>query len=384
VDLASPPRQIASMHRRRIVRARWAAIDGAVLLRRGAFALAVAVLVSTQALFQPHLYSPPLARPLLLAWLDYLRECLPMSVSIACALGIAEAATRGRSRKTVLLAVVVALAGGALTGCAIVVASLGLGIEAMGERRAIGDMIYWIAIGGGVTTIHAFQQRASRAAARLHRARVEQVSLGKEMLEARLQVLRAQIEPHFLFNTLANAKRLFQTDVRAGLLMIDNLAHYLRAALPQWRDEQPSLLGQECELVDAYLSILRIRMGRRMRYTIDVPAQARATPFPPMMLLTLVENAIKHGLTPITGEGSVTIDAVVRDGRLEVRVADDGVGFGGAATGGTGVGLANIRARLAALYGDEAELLLAPNAPQGVVATVRMPLSARDVVEGRA
>jgi LytS/YehU family sensor histidine kinase len=194
------------------------------------------------------------------------------------------------------------------------------------------------------------------------------------MMEARLQVMRAQIEPHFLFNTLANVKRLCQTDVAGGVTMLDNLTRYLRAALPQMRGAQTTL-GQEADLVQAYLAVLQIRMGGRLRHAISIPPALRSQPFPPMMLLTLAENAIKHGLTPSPHGGRLDVRARATASRLLVEVADTGVGFGAAATGGSGVGLANTRARLAALHGDAAELSLEANHPSGVVAGIRLPLA---------
>jgi LytS/YehU family sensor histidine kinase len=226
-----------------------------------------------------------------------------------------------------------------------------------------------------VAAIHGFQQRAAAAAATLHQARIDQVALSKQMLEARLQVMRAQIEPHFLFNTLANVKRLCQSDVDGGITMLDNLVLYLRAALPRMRDEQ-STLAQEAELVQSYLAVLKIRMGARLRYSIDVPPALGDQPFPPMMLLTLAENAIKHGLNPSSTGGGIAIRALATRSGLEVRVADSGVGFGAAATGGTGVGLSNTRARLAAIHGDAAELEFMANEPTGVIAVIRVPLAA--------
>jgi LytS/YehU family sensor histidine kinase len=192
------------------------------------------------------------------------------------------------------------------------------------------------------------------------------------MLEAQLQVMRAQIEPHFLFNTLANVKRLAQTDAGGGMTMLDNLVRYLRAALPRMREEHTTL-GQETELAQAYLEVLAIRMGERLRFEIEVPATLRSRGFPPMMLLTVVENAIKHGLNPSPHGGAISIRAKSSGDGFVLRVADSGVGFGVAATGGTGVGLANTRARLAALYGASASLELAANEPSGVVVTIRIP-----------
>jgi len=220
------------------------------------------------------------------------------------------------------------------------------------------------------------QRRATAAAAAAHEARVHRVALGKQMLEAQLQVMRAQIEPHFLFNTLANVKRLAQTDGPASLAMLDNLTRYLQAALPRMRDEHTTL-GQEADLVQAYLEVLRIRMGPRLRFEIDVPAGLRGERFPPMLLLTLIENAVKHGLDPSPQGGTIALRAERTTGGFVVRVADNGMGFGHAVSGGSGVGLANSRARLAALYGEAASLELAANDPSGVIATVRIPGGAR-------
>jgi sensor histidine kinase YesM len=137
--------------------------------------------------------------------------------------------------------------------------------------------------------------------------------------------------------------------------------------------EERTTLGQEADLVHAYLEVLSIRMGERLRFSIEIAPSLRDEPFPPMMLLTLVENAIKHGLTPSPDGGTIALRAERSGSGYVVRIADTGVGFGVAATGGTGVGLANTRARLAALYGEPASLSLAPNEPSGVVATIEVP-----------
>jgi LytS/YehU family sensor histidine kinase len=193
------------------------------------------------------------------------------------------------------------------------------------------------------------------------------------MAEARLQVLQAQIEPHFLFNTLANVRRLYQTDLAAGRAMLDNLMRYLEVALPHMRAERSTVAG-ELSLVEAYLHVQRIRMGRRLTFRIDVPAPLHALEVPPMMLLTLVENAIKHGLNPLPEGGAIEIRARREGDRLRLDVTDDGRGF--QATSGGGTGLANIRARLAAMHGDEASLTLTENEPHGVTATLELPATA--------
>jgi hypothetical protein len=152
--------------------------------------------------------------------------------------------------------------------------------------------------------------------------------------------------------------------------MTGHLIQYLRNALPKMR-ESVSTVGQEVELVRAYLSILKMRMGERLAFTIDVPEAMATLPFPPLMLPSLVENAIKHGLEPQREGGTVHITAALEGARLRVVVSDTGRGF--SETPGAGVGLANIRERLAALYGEDARLTLESNAPHGVIATIEVP-----------
>jgi len=213
------------------------------------------------------------------------------------------------------------------------------------------------------------REKASHAA--MLRAEVDRARLEREMAQARLQVLQAQIEPHFLFNTLANVRRLYETDVPAGHRMLRNLMRYFEVALPSMRDGV-STLGRDATLIGAYLDLQQIRMGRRLVFTIDVAPSLHDCEIPPMMLLTLVENAIKHGLNPLPEGGSIVVVARAIGDRLVVEVADTGRGFGGATSGG-GTGLANIRARLAAEHGDVASLDLAANTPHGVVATLTVP-----------
>jgi LytS/YehU family sensor histidine kinase len=168
-------------------------------------------------------------------------------------------------------------------------------------------------------------------------------------------------------------RRLYTVAPDTGGEMLTSLRHYLRAALPRMR-ESGSTLERETQLVGAYLSVLRIRMGERLGFTIELPEPLRDHAFPPMMLITLVENAIKHGLQPLPGGGSIAIRVMGGDGVVDVEVADTGVGF--REVTGVGVGLANTRERLRGLYGDNASLRLARNQPCGVVARVRIPMTA--------
>ena len=196
----------------------------------------------------------------------------------------------------------------------------------------------------------------------------------KELAVAKLSLMQAQVEPHFLYNTLASAQVLTRTDPAKAEQMLGHLIQYLRHSLPR-AEESMSTLGEELTRARAYLEILRIRMGERLRLEIQVPEALRATPMPPMMLQTLVENAIKHGLEPMPGGGTVWITARESDGKVSVSVADDGRGFS-EGTSGTGIGLKNVRERLRLAYADAAHFSIASNFPKGVNATLVIPAQA--------
>jgi signal transduction histidine kinase len=208
-----------------------------------------------------------------------------------------------------------------------------------------------------------------REATRRMAAEAEHERMQRQSIQAELKLLQAQVEPHFLFNTLANVRQLMQSGSRDALPMLDHLIDYLRRALPDLRSDA-STLGREADLAQAYLEIMRMRMGGGLRFTIAVPSTLREHPFPPLMLMTLVENAVKHGVAPV-GRGEVRISAVESEGRLTVCVIDDGRGLGGAI--GQGVGLANVRERLRALHGEGASLRLESAGERGTVALLEMP-----------
>jgi signal transduction histidine kinase len=208
------------------------------------------------------------------------------------------------------------------------------------------------------------------------KAAAVQTATEKELTVAKLGLLHAQVEPHFLYNTLASAQLLARSDPPRADAMLGHLIQYLRHSLPRTGDE-PSTLGAELERAIAYLEILRIRMGPRLGVEVDVPENLRATPMPPMMLQTLVENAIKHGLEPRTTGGTVWIRARRSDDDcVAVTVADNGDGFN-SNTAGTGIGLKNVRERLRLMYGQNASLAVVANFPAGVAATITVPATRR-------
>jgi len=223
-----------------------------------------------------------------------------------------------------------------------------------------------------ITKFFVGRTKVSQREADEKRREAEYHRMGQQVTEAKLAALQAQVEPHFLYNTLASVQALTEVDPAKAREMTGHLIQYLRNALPKMR-ESVSTVGQEVELVRAYLSILQMRMGERLTFDIAVPASLASLPFPPLMLPSLVENAIKHGLEPQREGGSVHISADVTEGVLRLTVADTGRGFG--ETVGAGVGLANMRERLAALYGPAAGLTLVANTPRGVVATVEVPVA---------
>lgn len=203
-------------------------------------------------------------------------------------------------------------------------------------------------------------------------------ALERQLAEARLQAMQAQVEPHFLFNTLAAVEHLIETDPPRAADMQRNLIAYLRSVLPNLRDGN-STLGREIEISRNYLEILKVRMESRLEFRIDVPAGLETATMPPLMLQSLVENAIEHGLEPKPEGGHITIAAAVKDGLLVVSVADTGTGFApettptGGAHGTRGVGLSSIRERLAALFDGRGRLIIEPNSPCGTRAVIEFP-----------
>ena len=200
----------------------------------------------------------------------------------------------------------------------------------------------------------------------------EKEALERQVAEARLQALQAQVEPHFLFNTLGAVEHLIETDPPRAAEMQRHLIAFLRGAMPRMRG-QAVTLGEEVELCRNYLAIMKIRMEDRLDYNIDLPLEVVNAHFPPMMLQSVVENAIKHGLEPKPEGGSLWISARAAAGRLRVSVADSGLGFGNGTTSGTGIGLNNIRERLAGMFGEHAALVISPNAPTGTQVTIEIP-----------
>jgi signal transduction histidine kinase len=240
------------------------------------------------------------------------------------------------------------------------------------ERLEGVSITMGLGIGFGCVVVawYILREKHARERERMMRAEAERHQLEKNVLEARLALMQAQVEPHFLFNTLANVQHLVETDPPEASRVLDSLIKYLRAALPQMR-ESTTNLGREIEMARAFLEINRVRMGSRLQFAIEVPESLKTHAFPPMMLISLVENAVKHGVDPCCECGTITIRAREDEGRLRVSVEDTGEGI--TPKKGGGVGLSNIRERLKALYGTSARLVIEEREPRGVVASIEVP-----------
>lgn len=202
----------------------------------------------------------------------------------------------------------------------------------------------------------------------------ERASMQRQLSEAKMQMMQAQVEPHFLFNTLASVEHLIQVDPPRAAKMQRSLIQYLRAVLPQMRDNALiTNLGREADMVQAYLNLLKMRMEERLTVDFQIPDGLRSAAFPPMMLQSMVENAIKHGLEVKPEGGTLRIVAEVAHSKLRVIVTDDGLGFGAVPSDGTGLGLPTIRERLKLLHGDQGSLTITPNQPSGVCAVIEVP-----------
>ncbi len=244
-----------------------------------------------------------------------------------------------------------------------------------GDHDGLGGLIAagllfapWIAVGA------ILKQRDARAREQAHAFELERGEFERKVLDARLRLLQAQVEPHFLFNTLANVQALVDAGSPQAPKVLASLIAYLRAAVPRM-GSQEATLEKELELVRAYLDLMQMRMAERLQYTLHVEPSAARVKCPPMTLLTLVENAIRHGIDPSESGGRIDVDIWLRNGRCLVRVTDTGVGLGAARSGaaGLGTGLATLRERLQLAFGGDVKLRLTETPPHGVCAELEFP-----------
>ena len=248
-------------------------------------------------------------------------------------------------------------------------------VKAIGLAINVAALVVIYGLFGGGLALRAYFSEHRRWDEHHHVRELNALESRVHEADLRLGVLQAQVEPHFLFNTLASVRALVRQDPAQAEATLDALVDFLRATIPKLREDRGlhATLGQQLDLCSSYLALMQVRMGGRLTYDVRADEALRAAPFPPSLLITLVENAIKHGIEPRPGPGRIEIDAV-RDGdTLRVQVRDDGAGLQPGLS--TGVGLANVREQLAARYGARAAFVLSPAAEgRGVCAEIRVPL----------
>jgi hypothetical protein len=304
-------------------------------------------------------------------WLAFIRESLAMAGALALAVPLFVASSNlapvSGLRRYAWLSVSTPLCVLACVESPLPRLVAGITIKP-GQAPQLGALIVLLVL------LFEFRHHALATTGALLRNEIDDVTASARLRDESLRRLQAQIAPHFLFNTLANVRRLAQIDRREAGAMLGDLIRYFSVTLHRG-DDPRTTLGDEVRLVDAYMRIHHIRMGRRLTFAIDVPEEFADVPVPSLTVLTLVENAIKHGINPLVEGGFVRVRAARSGGMLDVEVADSGQGL--TVSEGHGMGLANVRTRLLMLYGPDATLVLEHGQPRGFIARVRIPLEPR-------
>jgi signal transduction histidine kinase len=335
-----------------------------------ALALVLAFLASTQFLAQPFVWRHWEVDEVLLAWLDIFGErvLVALVITVAAMLALASfelAPNLHRLARAALYTLTIVAAAAAAEWLLVALNTP----DAAADRVAFGDhVLRWSSVALAITGLRLAWGRALRTEVAAHRTTQQEQRVQAQLSAVRLQGLQAQIEPHFLFNTLATVKRLGATEPGQCSRLLEHLVDFISlsgSAQPctrRWR------VADELSLAQAYLGVVEVRMSGRLMVRFDIDPGVVELDTPPLALATLVENAVKHGITPSTDGGRIDVAARRVGGRVRLEVADTGIGF--RSGGGSGIGLANTRARLKSLYGDDGRLKLAPNLPTGVVAAI--------------
>ncbi len=274
---------------------------------------------------------------------------------------------------------------GAMTGCGLMIGLTMGGALVLGDPASLlvdsASLLVGVLISALAVAAFEGARRLWDAREQVARAERDALTRDKALAEAELRVLQAQVEPHFLFNTLANVISLVRTHPARAARLLEQLTALLRASLSRTR-RTAGTLGDELGVVRAYLDIQAQRMGGRMTYAIEVEPGLETVPMPPLLVQPLVENAVLHGIEPSASGGRVRVCAERSAGAVRIRVADDGVGMH-PDTAGHGMGLANVRERLRASYGGRGTLTLLDQPGGGVSADLRIPLTAAGSAEQR-
>lgn len=251
-------------------------------------------------------------------------------------------------------------------------------VQAIGLAVNLAALVLVYGLFGGGLALRAYFSERQRWDQHHHARALDEMESRVHEADLRLGVLQAQVEPHFLFNTLASVRALVRQDPAQAEATLDALVDFLRATIPKLRDDRGlhANLGQQLDICASYLALMQVRMGGRLTYAVQADDALRALAFPPSLLITLVENAIKHGIEPRPGAGRIDVTAERAGDRVRVRVIDDGAGLQPGLS--TGMGLANVREQLAARYGAQATFALAAGAGgRGVCAEIQVPTGSR-------
>ncbi len=356
--VSSPPKPLRSIF----------AAAGSSFLPAVLISIGGALVVSLQFLAQPWVWRNWPLPEIVEGWLFVFRDRLVVTVSIATATVLSSSLAIVSLRlRTLSLAVSVVV--GALLGEVVVRL---LNADTLDLASLAGYAMHWGALALAVAATFYLWRSSSDSDEQLRTEALRRHQIHRQLANTRLAALSGQIEPHFLFNTLATLRRLHSTEPEAGARMLTSFIDYLQRISPMVeRNEVP--LGDEIDLISAFLSVVAIRMGGRLQVRIDVPAALWGVSVPPLSIATLVENSVKHGVAPATDGGTITVRAHDEGGQLVVSVADTGVGLTQGCGSGTGIGLFNLRARLTTLYGNAGSLRVAAANPRGVDATMRLP-----------
>jgi hypothetical protein len=339
----------------------------ATLLRLGA-ALVVALLLSTEFLAQPFIWRYFASDEILSGWLLVMRDRLLIAVAIALSLSLLDAVAGTRWTFGSVLAALAIVVGAAVGEVALIAIDPQAGRN--NASALLGRIIAWVLVAGGVTAMLALWRRSEANKTLNHASELRRLRTERLLDRLRAEALQRQIEPHFLFNTLATIRRLHSSEPAKGRLLLSRFLAFLQGTVNDGQSGHGEL-GDELAVAVAYLEVCAIRMDGALRWRVDVPDSLYHLPFPRFGLTTLVENAVKHGIAPARAGGTVVISAETEGEFLTLSVTDDGLGF--ADTHGSGTGLANIREQLQLRYGPAASLTLAANPRQGVKAIIRLP-----------
>jgi len=299
-----------------------------------------------------------------------LSQCIGLSICLAVCLSLSllKPATAIWQILLAAASIIAGSVGGTLLGAFFTGIAIPLFFTSAGSFFQM--ILVGLLFGAVISHFFISREKLMAAQALVQDERIKRLTVEKKMAESDLKRLQAQIEPHFLFNTLSTILSLLETDANGGRAMLKDLTHYLRTTLSKTRRDYADL-GQEIDMITAYIHIFRRRMGGRLSYSVHIPETVKMIPFPSMLLQPLVENAIQHGLEPKTDGGRIMITASQTGRHLRIEIADTGLGIRNANQ--TGLGLASVKERLQSLYGNDAHFLLEENRPSGVKAVIEVP-----------